>query len=91
MPTTRTVSTTIVEFTKDEADKIIADHLSALTPSGAQFERDRISFQLNKTAIAGALAAVIPGLPAQFNVQQVSGNPNVALRVTFPTPPAPAT
>lgn len=91
MPTTRVVSTTIVEFTKEEADAIITTHLSALSPHGAQLNGSRISFNLNQPEIASALAAVIPGLPAHFTINQVANNPNVALRVSFLTPPTPAT
>lgn len=88
MPTTRTISTTVVEFTREEADKLIVSHLSSLSPSGAAFERGRISFELNQQAIAAGLAEVIPNLPQQFSVSQVQNNPAVALRVTFATPPA---
>jgi len=90
MPTTRVVSTTIVEFTEAEANTLIADHLLRLSPEGASLHGSRIAFQLNQPALASALAALIPGLPAQFTITQ-GNTPQVALRVSFLTPPTPTT
>jgi hypothetical protein len=85
MPTTHTVTTTIVEFTREEADALIAAHLGSLSPQGAAFERGRISFGIDQKTLAADLGQVIPNLPPQFSVSQVANNPAVALRVTFIT------
>jgi len=86
MPNTRVISTTVVEFTKDEADKLIAEHMPALSPDEATLSGGKLTFSLNQQAIAKVLAEMIPGLPAKFSIAQVNGNPKIALRVTFLTP-----